>query len=560
MSKKKNIIYKPYIETKTLINSIVYSEIFNFEEAEKNRKIIEIRAFLEKFAEQQARLRAQEEKEKAEKEAAAAATSVDVDSEQETVVVPENNLNSNNSPVESISVESIAEDTSNVLSFNLPENTELVSEQPKEDSSEVFEELITQEEVDALPTEFDIEADFNAKINSVNSLYSFERYERYLNLFLEFDFLKTYDQFFPESQEIFYIVDKFYSQKFSIDKNLFNVKLFLFIEDYLFSNKLQTIYIELVRKFKKKKLKKWKFKKRKLRKLYILKKMKKVIRFRRYKCKHFKVLTRTNYFWLNHPIFKKSTLMRRIPITDRLFSQHNVEFFYKLNKKADEELQILLKNNCDYVSNYSKKLTIYLRNYHQKPYWKFRKARRAHWSLFFNKTIRKQRYGGFLKKFMKKYHKLTYTYTFFVNFFTRFKFSWTKTHKLETFCKNLLIFKTRDIVKLPIFFSKFLNWKFLKKKHFFLKKKVGRWSFLNFKRATQPWLQRKKNAPKQVKHIQPNAFFLRHVSYWDISTGCLYLTPGFYDHLLPVLDDFKVNFLIKLHMYRYKSNKTCMLL
>ena len=82
---------------------------------------------------------------------------------------------------------------------------------------------------------------------------------------------------------------------------------------------------------------------------------------------------------------------------------------------------------------------------------------------------------------------MTYVYTYIINFFTKFNISWSRTKKFESFYKNILIENINDsIVKIPMFFSKYLDWRLLKKRNFRLKKKVGKWSYLNFRRATCP--------------------------------------------------------------------------
>lgn len=157
---------------------------------------------------------------------------------------------------------------------------------------------------------------------------------------------------------------------------------------------------------------------------------------------------------------------------------------------------------------------------------------------------------------MRKYDKLSYAYTFFVNFFTRFQLSWSRTNKLESFCKTTLIENCGDsILRIPLFFTTVFNWKILKKKNYYARKKVGKWSYLNFRRATCPWLQRKKNSPKVANHLQPNLFFFNYISWWDSMTGYVLLDENLIVNSVPPLNQFKSNFLLRLHMYRYKANK-----
>lgn len=77
---------------------------------------------------------------------------------------------------------------------------------------------------------------------------------------------------------------------------------------------------------------------------------------------------------LNFSNTPKKILIKRIPVSERVLEAASVEFFYKLNKKTDEALIDDFAINIDEEED----LLIYLRNYHQKPYFKFRKARIAH--------------------------------------------------------------------------------------------------------------------------------------------------------------------------------------
>lgn len=324
----------------------------------------------------------------------------------------------------------------------------------------------------------------------------------------------------------------------------------------LFLSRLEGTSLRLHEKFRKVRIRKFKMKRRKVRKLYVFRKLKKVILFRKLKKRYF-VKTAHNRpllsLWLNNG---SKTLIRRIPVSTRVIEATSVEFFYKMNKKFNRNLV----EDYDLVDEEVTEFIIYLRNYHQKPYFKFRKARMAHWRLFFNKTLRQQRYKGFLKRFMKKYEQLSYTLNFLVNFFTKVKLSWTRCSKLESFLKLYVVEYSHNIVRIPLIFMNFFKWGVLRKKSYFLRKKMGRWSYLNFRRATCPWLQKKKNSPKLSYHIQPNLHYFNAISYWDFMTGFLHLEEELRVHSLPVANQFKANFLAKLHMYRYKANSKCMLL
>lgn len=187
----------------------------------------------------------------------------------------------------------------------------------------------------------------------------------------------------------------------------------------LFLLRLNYSMTRILEKSRKVKFKKFKLKRRKLRKLYVLKKMKRTIIFRKIKKRTFKTRTFYNYSYFNVEEVGKNILVKRMPVSKRMIENTSVEFFYKLNKKKNRNVI----EDFDLIDEERPDLFIYLRNYHQKPYNKLRRARVTHWNLFFNKTIRKQRYKGFIDRFVKKPNKLTYSLAYFANVFTRLKFS-----------------------------------------------------------------------------------------------------------------------------------------
>lgn len=548
-TKKKNILFNPYIETKVVLNSLAINHAISIEEHILREKLKEIDQLFNEFQEKLA----QKEAEKLAKEAKIL--------EQESQII-QDNLTQENVHDETLSEQITAPLTENITMGDTFENTT-----SSNDNSILTQENIQeqQKEEDLEPIDFDgmrrdAEANFQTKVKKINSLFAFEVFSEYRDFFEDFNFYENYvnvlgelketeDLFCTEFFKKFFILKKNYIPSF----NSFNIQYIMYMEDFLFSWFLQEVFQKKFRKFKKIKFRKWKFKKRKLRKLYSLKKIRKFIRFKRFK--------RKNYFVLNKILigsskfFKipKNILVQKIPLTHKVLNTYNVEFFYKLNKNT-KKINLEDSNNFTWWTNEDCKFTIYSRNYHQKPYWKLRTSRIIHWKLFYKKTIRKQRYKGFLTKFMKKYTKFSYDYTFLVNFFTKFNISWTRTSKFPTLCKTLFFEKTKNIIKFPIFFNNFFKWRFLKKRNYILKKKIGRWSFLNFKRFKFPWLQRKKNTPKNVNHIQPSLHSFFYIGNLDRLTGCLLLNANLKNYTLPVLDTFKSNFLVKLHMYRYKSN------
>ncbi len=309
---------------------------------------------------------------------------------------------------------------------------------------------------------------------------------------------------------------------------------------------------------KKKFIRKWIYKKNRINKSKLLRRIRKLLIHKKFK--------KTNtFFYFNYQSFLKkikfknqNPLSNRIPLTQRVIENSYLEFFYKFNKEG-----------YDIVSNYNefltlksyniygdKDFTIFLRNYHQKPYWKLRTARILHWNFFFKtKTIREQRYKKFLPLFLQKQKNFTNIYIYFLILFTNMQFSWIRIQQLTSFLKNILVVKVSDSVFfLPTTLSNLFNWKFLKKKNFFKKKKISRWSYLNYKRWQFPWLQRKKNFPKNIKHVQPTCNVFKSLTQFDTLTGYLLYFGNLGTYELSPNELFKVNFLTKLHMYRYNSN------
>lgn len=422
-----------------------------------------------------------------------------------------------------------------------------------------------------LPSNLDIRENFehldNLKleyldiITKLKNLPTSNIYTRYSHLFLNID-LNNEINTLIKLNVFFFIKQIFATSKLNISwTKFFSIYNLNFttnlVYNYRYSRFLNTISLTNLYTFEKHfllKINKFFLKKKKFKKLNILKKIKKVSLFKKLKKNFFSTYIRTIPFFNNSYKYQINILTRRIPISKRVVETTNIDFFYKLNKHSKNAL---ISKNLDYFStkfSNSNDFIIYLRNYHQKPYLKLRKARVAHWQLFFTKTIRKQRYKSFLLKYIRNYHKLSYVYSFLVNFFTLFKVSWFRLNKLESFSKTILIENSNfDIVKLPLLFSKILKWKFLKHKNLSGKKRISKWSYLNFKRATCPWLQQKKNSPKVSLHLQPNINYFNYLSYWDSMTGYLLLDESLAQSLLPISDQFKKNILLKLHMYRYKA-------
>lgn len=286
---------------------------------------------------------------------------------------------------------------------------------------------------------------------------------------------------------------------------------------------------------------------RKIKRIFIFKKMKK-IRSINFSFNFFNIFIRRNKNSNNN-------LFKRIPLSKRVVLRNNLEIFYKLHRKVHLKIKDLLVNKkFTTIPLLKKRFKIFLRNFHQKPYWKLRLARIAHWSLFTTKTLRKQRYTIFFEKFIKNYQKLSHNFFFYLNFFMKTALSWTRLGHTESFFKYTFVENTKSILKLPLFFFKKFNWSVLVKKTFFMKKRIGKWSYLNYKRSQLPWLQRKKNSPKNINHTQPNKLVLMAISSWDILSNTLFLHKKLEPFVFQTKDNFKVNWQIKLNLFRYKSN------
>lgn len=315
--------------------------------------------------------------------------------------------------------------------------------------------------------------------------------------------------------------------------------------------------LNFVQKFLLKRLRKrkWKFRKRKINKIKFLRKLRKSLihrKFLRKTINFFKFKNKEFFIQKNKKAFLP--IINKIPLTERVLNNSYLEFFYKFKKEKNDIKEFLntffsLKSYDECDDNFR----IYLRNYHQKPYWKFRLARIIHWKFFFKKkTLRKQRYKSFLPIFLKKHHKYSCVYIYFINIFILNQLSWTRTQKFITFLKQLLILKLSEFIYLlPVGFFKLLNWKKEKKKSFKARKKIGKWSYLNFRKFQRPWLQKKKNFPKVIKHLKPNITTLRKTIQYDPGTGSILILRKLENFSLSFSELLKANYMVKLHGYRY---------
>lgn len=354
--------------------------------------------------------------------------------------------------------------------LNTPEITPLNTDEvasatePDETTPTITEEIfvenykkLNQEKFDAFNVELHVILEremmtlTSKRFSVLYGLYSKQfNQERFISSFNEFsDLFRT-----PDSLPISIALDE-EGATYALEGFLNNLPVNPFVNPtvVLFLLRLNYSMVRVLEKFKKVKFKKFKLKRRKLRKLYVLKKMKRTIIFRKLKKKTFETRSLFNNFEFDFDKAGNNILVKRMPISNRVIENTSVEFFYKLNKKKNRNVI----EDFDIIDEDKPDLFIYLRNYHQKPYHKLRKARIVHWGLFFNKTLRKQRYKGFINRFVKKPNKLTYALSYFANVFTRLKFSWTRIDKLESFFKLYIVEYSKNILRIPMLFTNFFR-------------------------------------------------------------------------------------------------------
>jgi len=86
---------------------------------------------------------------------------------------------------------------------------------------------------------------------------------------------------------------------------------------------------------------------------------------------------------------------------------------------------------------------------------------------------------------------------------------------------------------------------------------MGKWSYLGFKRFTYPWLQKKKNFPKLIKHLQPRLSLFKQLTQYDLFTNYIFFIKKTLKFNVPVTEELKNNFFIKSHMFRYNASSIC---
>jgi len=106
--------------------------------------------------------------------------------------------------------------------------------------------------------------------------------------------------------------------------------------------------------------------------------MKKTTFFRKIRRTFFSNFHTTSAFLKKFSEVNSNLLVRRMPVSQRVIDSTNIEFFYKLNKYTKEDITQGKFGYFEDTFDDSDDFLIYLRNYHQKPYLKLRKARVAH--------------------------------------------------------------------------------------------------------------------------------------------------------------------------------------
>ena len=353
------------------------------------------------------------------------------------------------------------------------------------------------------------------------------------------------------------IINYFKNTIFYINRLIICYSYFTFSTPIYFTNLYQTLYISTILS-KRLRIRKWKYKKKKINKFKVLRKIRKLLIHKKKKKYTLVFVNNIHGFLKKVTVNKTLPLVNRIPLTERVLNNSYLEFFYKNNKDGSNinynySKFLTLKS---YEETGSQDLTIFLRNYNQKPYWKLRISRLIHWNFFYKqKSIREQRYKTFLPTFLRNQNTFTNINVYLLTFFTNMQVSWTRVQSISSFLKKIMIIQaSNSIFFLPKAFSRVINWKFFKKKSFRLRKKISRWSYLNYKRWQFPWLQRKKTFPKCIRHLKPILNVLKSLTHYDAITGYLLFFHKLQKYQLSFSESFKVNALTKLHMYRYNSN------
>lgn len=349
MSPKNNIFFNVYLDTKNLMNIVISLEIYRVETDNMNSEIFALRESIRLQREAEEALKLQL---------------------KETVT----NLEDINIP--EITTENTQ--TINELKITTESSTEVFGDTPADDSNLLdVEEQITEESIQAI---------YKEKIESLRKLRTKDLFTKYSSLFGDFNFESNIQELVsnrvledtilsgkqPKIDELTKKYSVLYNFATSSNSNKFPISVLFFL-------RLRGSSFHLFEKFFKFKLNKTKFKKkRKLKKIRTLRKIKKIILFKKNKKKFIFNRHHTLNLAVNSIKTNCNILVKRMPITQRVIETTNVELFYKHSKDTKAELaQGALVYASQNLGN-DEDLLIYLRNYHQKPYLKLRKARVAH--------------------------------------------------------------------------------------------------------------------------------------------------------------------------------------
>lgn len=358
----------------------------------------------------------------------------------------------------------------------------------------------------------------------------------------------------------FNIFKSLYKNDNSVDEDIdtayWNI---LFLTTNIIQNLWNVFNLFTYKKYKKRWKKRfiWRWKQRKKRKKFKLSKI---------RIKNHKYTLLPNSINQVRPINSTTNILNYSTITLRSITGTYLQLFYKDNKNYYNTKYLIkfFKRNFfkkvlgfrDIFFNFKEEVTkLYLRNYDRKPYWKLRKSRILHWNFFYNKTLRKRRYKAFLPKFLKKSKYNSFIVTQILSVYCNLHFSFIDFFRISNIAKAIFLNTNMVIYMLPKFLKKKKAWLKKKKKAWKLWKKAKKWSYLRFKRSMYPWLNSKRNFPKFLKqkitkkHVI--SFSKNHYDTFSHTFGFLNSYQSFYHSQYFMLEN-KV-FLLKLHMFRYKS-------
>lgn len=181
-TKKKNIFFYTYLETKTVVESLILSEVINFEELQKEKELEELRELIRKQQEELERLRILEESGANVGEKGENLTDEDIDILTEVIEGGASHTNDGIQVGEEISLDTAK--SGDFEKVDAPLDSEL-----------------SEGDVPELPTEESIVNQYAEKISQLRKLKTEQLYHDYSSLFDNFDF---YGNFLQIRDEISY--------------------------------------------------------------------------------------------------------------------------------------------------------------------------------------------------------------------------------------------------------------------------------------------------------------------------------------------------------------------